>query len=913
MMNVEEMYRAENKSIITYINDKELTHLFIDIVSSITSDIEEWQTEYIFYEDDDIHNSKNGNLGRAILMDKVKWANASINKKIDLREIDLGALLNLLQYRLLMYKKIYSLKDRIIKNRQKPESFDNLIKFVRDDFRKLGAHTSPVDLEEIFADNKKIYGKLKDLKTLIESVVLDCEEFLERGKDVRYILEKFIEKRFMQIQNAYYTAKIGEDIKYSEERDISIEDLYTYNIIVDHTIFLHKDEFRTVRSLVRKGKCIFVEQTILNQLRVAQMQGLHSEKEMAKDSIEELMSWVEDNYELNKSDEYKPKLIILKNASVIDKLKEAREAKWCILTLDSLLANDVWNLRKKNVIVLKPKKRAKFEIYRKMEENLLDHKFKVDVIVGRGETKLKETINMVDSDWYDYQYSDKAKNVLNEENAESYNKTDIVQCVESVEEYIFDNDDIPKTGMAVYTGIPKSSGSGRYMLSNCVGGGGEGQIYEYEDDETKYAKIYKKGQLTSLKVKKLESLVAHKDDFIDTNICCPQNILCHSKHWDKKVIVGYSMRKANRKGKRTLGTIREVIARIVRGEKEYDKFNRKDLVLICYNCSLLFDTLHKKNFLMGDVNPDNIMIDEDKDVFFIDMDSYQFDGFTCPVGITEFTSPEMLKKMDKKRQGYEYIERTINDEMFAVAVLYFYILFLSEFPYNINERRSSKDCILKHRFRFSNEKKSSKEEKRNYIWQNLTEELREMFKNNFGTSKRYMDYEWTVAFNNLIEKIYDENDQEQSCESASSNENSQKQLSECVLSNEIFPYSAIEKGQVWESLVCDKCKITFKTAREPGKPLKNGEDVCPRCKEIAKILQKRIYKLICPKCKEIWTINKWDVNGKNVDEIYCPDCDDKFYMSKTQEIDEYREEGRFKEGVEHQMSYAFKWYKEDID
>lgn len=871
------MYRTENNNIIKDICDIKLTKLFYDIVMSITEDIGGWQKEYIFKDDDRIHTTANSNKGHAILMEKKIWKEATKNKKIDLKELDLAAFLKLLDKRL-FNSEDYCYSKKIIKSNIKPESFIEIINFISNDFRKINAHTSISNHEKIAINNKRIHNKLEQMKTKLEKVCDDCYNYLRKGLDVKNILSNFIEKSLVPMIDAYYMAKIGDDISYDIVRDINTKDLATYNVIVDHTVLLQKDGFFAIGTLVEDGKCIFAEQTMLDKLKKIQMQGETSDKDKVKEIIEKLVVWIDDN-------DKKPKLILLKNANVIDKLSEAIEAKWCVLTLDVALANDIWNLQKKNVIVLKPKKRATFEIFEKDVDSTFDNqntndRFKVEVVLGNKETSLDETIHMVQTACEDDEVNDIAKDI---------------RFKEYEEDYKFDNENIPEKGMRVYFGVPVDSGS--YKLSKCVSEGGEGKIYEYDDDETSYAKIYKKSQLTPLKARKIEAMVARKEDFANTNICMPQDVLCHPRYRENKIIVGYSMKKASREGKRTLGTIRQVVMSIVKGEKEYSKWERKDLVLICYNCSLLFETLHKKDFWMGDVNPDNIMVDEDKKVYFIDTDSYQFDEFSCPVGTVEFSSPELLKKMDEDKLSYDDVKRTPDDEFFALAVLYFYILFLSEFPYNINTDMGAKECILKHNFRFKKEKKNGKEIKRNYIWKNLTEELKNMFFCNFAETKRYTDAEWTKAFNNMLRM--------------SDNIPGTTYVRE--LSNEIFPYSAIENvGEVWETRECTSCYKEFKIARMVEEPVKSHEKECPACKEIKKLLQKRIYKLVCPKCKELWTVNEWDIDGKDIDKLYCPDCDDKFYFSRKAEFEEKEAEGVFNENIERQMSFALRKYKEEL-
>jgi DNA-binding helix-hairpin-helix protein with protein kinase domain len=53
--------------------------------------------------------------------------------------------------------------------------------------------------------------------------------------------------------------------------------------------------------------------------------------------------------------------------------------------------------------------------------------------------------------------------------------------------------------------------------------------------------------------------------------------------------------------------------------------------------------LHENDIIIGDINPFNILIKDDKTVYFVDVDSYQVDNYPCPVGTVHFTAPRNTK------------------------------------------------------------------------------------------------------------------------------------------------------------------------------------------------------------------------------------------------------------------------------
>lgn len=86
--------------------------------------------------------------------------------------------------------------------------------------------------------------------------------------------------------------------------------------------------------------------------------------------------------------------------------------------------------------------------------------------------------------------------------------------------------------------------------------------------------------------------------------------------------------------------------------------------------------LHDRNVILGDINPNNILVVSPTEVYFVDTDSYQIEGFPCPVGTINFTAPEI------QRKDFSTFLRTIGNERFAVATLLFMIMLPGKPPYS---------------------------------------------------------------------------------------------------------------------------------------------------------------------------------------------------------------------------------------
>lgn len=85
--------------------------------------------------------------------------------------------------------------------------------------------------------------------------------------------------------------------------------------------------------------------------------------------------------------------------------------------------------------------------------------------------------------------------------------------------------------------------------------------------------------------------------------------------------------------------------------------------------------LHVRNVLLGDINEFNFLIKDESHISFIDTDSYQIEGYPCPVFRKEFRAPELY--------GVDFSKtlRTFEHENFAIATLLFMILHHGKQPY----------------------------------------------------------------------------------------------------------------------------------------------------------------------------------------------------------------------------------------
>lgn len=153
---------------------------------------------------------------------------------------------------------------------------------------------------------------------------------------------------------------------------------------------------------------------------------------------------------------------------------------------------------------------------------------------------------------------------------------------------------------------------------------------------------------------------------------------------------------------------------------------------------------------MGDINPKNIMVNAKKDVWIIDADSWQLDGYPCPVGFPQFTAASAASK------PYSEGLRTMEEELFAVATMLFMVLITGQFPY----ARTGTDggdfvgLIKEGNFAFQYKERSNQDQPEGnwkYMWSHLHPDIKAMFWQTFHRDgdfyrKRPTANEWLAAF-----------------------------------------------------------------------------------------------------------------------------------------------------------------------
>lgn len=236
--------------------------------------------------------------------------------------------------------------------------------------------------------------------------------------------------------------------------------------------------------------------------------------------------------------------------------------------------------------------------------------------------------------------------------------------------------------MLIYYGRGRTN---TYSLEKRLGGGGEGNVYEINGKQDLVAKIYKDEKFIStpeasnprreLKEKIETMLDQPVEPYINNvlSVAWPQDILLDSNG----EFVGYVMPRVN--------STHQIFAASRERERKqlFPSYTWKTAVLIARNLALTVKRIHAVNAIVGDMNPNNIMLDNKGYVTIIDTDSFNIKNqrtgrvYKCNVGVSEMLPPELQGK-NLGDSGSMFTQESDN---FALAIHIFKLLMNNCHPF----------------------------------------------------------------------------------------------------------------------------------------------------------------------------------------------------------------------------------------
>lgn len=426
---------------------------------------------------------------------------------------------------------------------------------------------------------------------------------------------------------------------------------------------------------------------------------------------------------------------------------------------------------------------------------------------------------------------------------------------------------IPSEGQSAY--VFDGEKQVEIKLIEAVAAGGEGSIFI---TNTPYvAKIYKNEKLNKRKYEKIKLMLSK--EIKCEGICYPVACL-HNKD---KQFVGYLMPKAKGKELQKSLFIKPLFI------KNFPTWKKRDTVELCVTILEKIKYLHDRNIIMGDINPANILVVSPKEVYFVDTDSYQIEGFPCPVGTINYTAPEI------QRKNFDSFLRTIGNENFAVATLLFMIMLPGKPPYSQQGGESPIDNIVKMDFSYPFGEQSNKKTPDGpwrFIWSHLTYDIKESFYQTFrkdgetNTEKTRLSVdEWLSKFKYYLYlldsgKLGEQDKMSEALFPNRHKKNPKVTYTKCTLCHREVPEETCRNGICKECLntgevyKCSKCgkEIIYSNYQ---KYIKNARkhDVCQECFEYGN----EIYSTErCSDCGRTFEITNRQYDFYRSKELYLP-------------------------------------------
>ena len=442
------------------------------------------------------------------------------------------------------------------------------------------------------------------------------------------------------------------------------------------------------------------------------------------------------------------------------------------------------------------------------------------------------------------------------------------------------------------------------ILKEKIAEGGEGTIYRTDLPGTA-AKIYHEKSLTENRRDKL-TLMTELDPQIE-ELCWPEALL----YTKDQEFTGYLMPVLEEGYEDLTHSVLQLSKEAVQKEK-LPQWDRLALVKLCIKITDIFMRMHKKGILMGDVNPNNIMINihsaQDPEVRIVDCDSMQAGGYPCPVGVKIFTNPKIYERLGTDNPHFGEFLRTEEDELYSVAALLFKILMLNGSPFEGKGMTSIDEAMRTYNFSYRSENTSGAQTPDGpgrMIWNNTLKKVKDDFVEVF-TGKGFVSLQkWNEDLDSYMKNILNGNytselipnkywdtqthefNTDFICEWCGSETNMPKERYSdfqnknmpmlCPRCNGMFgslkyrPISEVMDQEIPRTHTCRICKKTYTVdnyheAYLVNRGTKNHEEVCPECKE-------KTHTRTCSYCGKILSYNYKDyMKVMKKERVQCEDC-----------------------------------------
>ena len=266
--------------------------------------------------------------------------------------------------------------------------------------------------------------------------------------------------------------------------------------------------------------------------------------------------------------------------------------------------------------------------------------------------------------------------------------------------------------------------------------GGEGTVYLTNQNTA--IKLFNDKVNKTTKEAKIDLLISKRIELEGINLPIQK------VYDEKKVFIGFEMNLAQGETVQNCIFIRTGLL------KKFPDWNRINLATLALTILNKIEVLHTNKIIIGDINPYNIMVNQDHEVYFIDTDSFQIDKFPCTVGTTLFTPPS-LQGADFKK-----ILRSKDDEYFSIAVLLFMIFLPGKNPFAYRGGGDLGETIKAQNFSYPLGEEDNLQAPKGiweFIWNELSYDLRRGFYDVFRRGKKVNIKFWKEVIESYVHDL----------------------------------------------------------------------------------------------------------------------------------------------------------------
>ena len=264
---------------------------------------------------------------------------------------------------------------------------------------------------------------------------------------------------------------------------------------------------------------------------------------------------------------------------------------------------------------------------------------------------------------------------------------------------------------------------------NRLGSGGEGAIYTLDELPDLVAKVYHSPS---------RSIGAKLTLMVDEPPTMPEGDGHVSIAWPLDTLhTGFPATTGNTAGflMRRMSSMQPVNSAYnpAARKRNFPHFTYKHLCAVAINIAIAVNAVHGRNYVIGDINESNIMVNDNGLVTLIDTDSFQvIDRFRkmvyrSPVGKPEYTPGEL------QGHSFDAVDRDQYHDRFGLGVLIFQLLMEGRHPYTgrytgRGEPPAIEDNISKGHFLHSERRSVPLVEGPGFVpWDTLSESIRDLF------------------------------------------------------------------------------------------------------------------------------------------------------------------------------------------